>query len=110
MGLGLTLTPESHACRRVEHQDRSGHEVGGARPKWPYDRDYPRACVHPRPRRVDSHPVIWHADGRFTRLEGAPYEEYAAALGRELAAAPGGVFIGRGWVRRRNAAALRGSC
>ena len=24
--------------------------------------------------------VIWHADGRFTRLEGAPCEEYAAAL------------------------------
>jgi hypothetical protein len=23
--------------------------------------------------------VIWHADGRFTRLEGAPCEEYAAA-------------------------------
>jgi hypothetical protein len=54
--------------------------------------------------------VIWHADGRFTRLEGAPCDEYVAALGRELAAAPGGVFIGRGWVRRRNAAALRGSC
>ena len=24
--------------------------------------------------------VIWHADGRFTRLEGDPCEEYAAAL------------------------------
>jgi hypothetical protein len=24
--------------------------------------------------------VIWHADGRFMRLEGAPCEEYAAAL------------------------------
>jgi hypothetical protein len=24
--------------------------------------------------------VIWNADGRFTRLEGAPCEEYAAAL------------------------------
>jgi hypothetical protein len=23
--------------------------------------------------------VIWHANGRFTRLEGAPYEDYAAA-------------------------------
>ena len=25
--------------------------------------------------------VIWHADGRFTRHEGAPCEEYAGALG-----------------------------
>jgi hypothetical protein len=24
--------------------------------------------------------VIWHVDGRFTRLEGAPCEDYAAAL------------------------------
>jgi hypothetical protein len=24
--------------------------------------------------------VIWHADGRFTRLDGAPCDEYAAAL------------------------------
>ena len=24
--------------------------------------------------------VIWHADGRFTRLEGDPYGDYAAAL------------------------------
>jgi hypothetical protein len=24
--------------------------------------------------------VIWHGDGRFTRLEGEPCEEYAAAL------------------------------
>ena len=24
--------------------------------------------------------VIWHADGRFTRVEGAPCDEYAAAL------------------------------
>ena len=24
--------------------------------------------------------VIWRADGRFTRLEGAPCEDYAAAL------------------------------
>jgi hypothetical protein len=24
--------------------------------------------------------VIWHADGRFTRLEGAPCEDNAAAL------------------------------
>ena len=24
--------------------------------------------------------VIWHADGRFTRLEGDPCEDYAAAL------------------------------
>lgn len=24
--------------------------------------------------------VIWHADGRFTRLEGAPFGDYAAAL------------------------------
>ena len=24
--------------------------------------------------------VIWHADGRFTRLEGAPCDEYPAAL------------------------------
>jgi hypothetical protein len=24
--------------------------------------------------------VIWHADGRFTRLAGAPCEAYAAAL------------------------------
>jgi hypothetical protein len=24
--------------------------------------------------------VLWHADGRFTRLEGAPCDEYAAAL------------------------------
>jgi hypothetical protein len=24
--------------------------------------------------------VIWHADGRFTRLEGAPCDAYAAAL------------------------------
>jgi hypothetical protein len=23
--------------------------------------------------------VIWHADGRFTRLEGDPCEDYAAA-------------------------------
>jgi hypothetical protein len=32
--------------------------------------------------------VIWHADGRFTRLEGAACGDYAAALRRELAAAP----------------------
>jgi hypothetical protein len=25
-------------------------------------------------------PVIWHADGRFTRLEGEPCEDYAATL------------------------------
>ena len=24
--------------------------------------------------------VIWHADGRFTRLEGEPCEDYAAAV------------------------------
>jgi hypothetical protein len=24
--------------------------------------------------------VLWHADGRFTRLEGAPCEDHAAAL------------------------------
>ena len=24
--------------------------------------------------------VIWHADGRFTRIEGAPWADYAAAL------------------------------
>jgi hypothetical protein len=24
--------------------------------------------------------VIWHADGRFTRLEGPPCDDYAAAL------------------------------
>ena len=24
--------------------------------------------------------VIWHADGHFTRLEGAPCRDYAAAL------------------------------
>jgi hypothetical protein len=24
--------------------------------------------------------VIWHADGRFMRLEGVPCEDYAAAL------------------------------
>jgi hypothetical protein len=24
--------------------------------------------------------VIWHADGRFTHLEGAPCNQYAAAL------------------------------
>ena len=24
--------------------------------------------------------VVWHADGRFTRLEGAPCDAYAAAL------------------------------
>jgi hypothetical protein len=24
--------------------------------------------------------VIWHADGRFTRVEGAPCDEYAGAL------------------------------
>jgi hypothetical protein len=29
---------------------------------------------------VDSTLVLWHADGRFTRLEGEPCEDYAAAL------------------------------
>jgi hypothetical protein len=31
--------------------------------------------------------VIWHADGRFTRLEGGPMRGLRGAAGRELAAA-----------------------
>jgi hypothetical protein len=31
-----------------------------------------------------SYPIIWHADGRFTRLEGAPCKDYAAALAASL--------------------------
>jgi hypothetical protein len=27
-----------------------------------------------------AHSMTWHADGRFTRLEGAPCADYAAAL------------------------------
>jgi hypothetical protein len=39
-------------------------------------------CSHlrPRKRRVDPDAGDLHADGRFTRLEGAPCDEYAAAL------------------------------
>jgi hypothetical protein len=33
--------------------------------------------------------VIWHADGRFTRLEGAPCDEVRGDASRELAAAAG---------------------
>ena len=36
----------------------------------------------PRAEDLASTPVVilWHGDGRFTRLEGAPCDEYAAAL------------------------------
>jgi hypothetical protein len=33
--------------------------------------------------------VIWHADGRFTRLEDDPREEYAAALAASWRLRPG---------------------
>jgi hypothetical protein len=39
--------------------------------------------------------VIWHADGRFTRLEGAPCDEYAGALAASCGCACR-VFIGLG--------------
>ena len=43
-------------------------------------------AIHPAPTYVLARaawiptPAIWHANGRFTRLEGAPCAEYAAAL------------------------------
>jgi hypothetical protein len=40
----------------------------------------PRPHLRPGPRRLDSPLVIWHADGRFTGIEGAPCGDYAAAL------------------------------
>jgi hypothetical protein len=33
--------------------------------------------------------AIWHADGRFTRLEGDPCEHYAAALAASWRLRPG---------------------
>ena len=54
--------------------------------------------------------VVWHADGRFTRLEGDPCADYAAALAASWRLQPAASLIGRGWVRRRTAAALRRSC
>ena len=38
--------------------------------------------------------VIWHADGRFTRLEGAPCGDYAAALAALLSCMAGSAAAG----------------
>ena len=47
-----------------------------------FERTARQSLLHlrPRKRRVDPDAGDLHADGRFTRLEGAPCDEYAAAL------------------------------
>jgi len=42
-----------------------------------------------RPPYPEFYSVIWHADGRFTRLEGAPCARVSRGTGRELASAAG---------------------
>ena len=54
--------------------------------------------------------VLWHADDRFTRLDGAPCDEYAAALAASWRLRPSASLSGEDGVRRRNAAVLRRSC
>ena len=60
--------------------------------------------------------VIGHEDGRFTRLEGAPCGDYAAALAASWRLRPGSILPGcartsRTWVRTAPAAsATRSTC
>jgi hypothetical protein len=60
-----------------ERQERSGRAMRGANAA-PHDHISAPSYILVRAAWIPS--WIWRADGRFTRLEGVPCDEYAAAL------------------------------
>ena len=66
-------------CGQEQRQDRRGRVAVRVKAKEPMIVILPRRVRH-RPRHLGQTHVIWQAYGRFTRLEGDPSNECAAAL------------------------------